>query len=110
MSTVTYAHPVAGASAPTAAKAARFNLLTATVNMADGDTTATITHNWRLSTAKLAKLFPLVTVYAAVAGTAAAILSVALTDSLTVTLTKVSAAGSGGTFVVILQRPHTIVS
>jgi hypothetical protein len=78
--------------------------------MGDTDTTVVVTHNWRLSTAKLAKLFPLVSIYWTLPGTAAAIVSVALTNSLAVTITKVSATGSGGTFTVILQRPHSIVS
>lgn len=108
--TITYAHPVAGATAPTAAQASRFNLLTCKVLMADADTQAVITHNWRVSTAKLAKLFPLACVYTETPGTAAAILSIKHTNSVAVTLTKDTAVGSGGTFVVVLHRPHSIVS
>jgi len=109
-STVTYAHPVSGTTAPTAAQAARANSLTAQVNFADGDTVATVTHNWQLSAANLAKQYPFVQWYWQTAGTAVCTLQVALTNSVAVTVTKLStAAGTGGTLCVVLQRPYSTI-
>lgn len=107
--TITYKHPVSGTTAPTLAEALAANSLVAELVAADADTTAAIVHNWKLSTAELNKYFPLVGYYVSGAGTANPIVSFALSDSSTVTMTKVSAAGSGGTYVVVLSRPHTLV-
>lgn len=110
MSTVTYAYPVSGNTAPTAVQAFNSNMLTANVVMVDADTTAVLTHNWNLSTAQLANLWPTIQYYAGVAGTVVPILSFALTNSVSVTMTKVSASGSNGTYVVILMRPHSLIT
>lgn len=106
---VTYAYPVAGTTAPTVAQALSANAVTATVAMLDADTTATITHNWQLSVAQLANLFPLVSYYVSSKGTAMPILQVALTNSVSVTLTKTTDAGGGGTYTFALLRPHSII-
>lgn len=108
--TVTYAYPVSGTTPPTSAQAVNSNLLTATVNAADGDTTWTITHNWGLSAAQLANLWPLVHVYVQVSGTAGPLITAALTNSNVVTFGKSSSAGTGGTYVVELQRPHSLIT
>ena len=107
--TVTYAYPVTGTVAPTVAQARHCNALTAKVVFADGDTTATITHNWQESTTALAELSPWCRVYNDTLGTALPYLSFVLTDSVSVALLKAAGNGTGGTFVVILERPHSIV-
>jgi hypothetical protein len=107
--TPTYAYPVSGTTAPTAAQAALVNVQTVQVNFADADTTGTITHNWAFSAAALARLEPLVQIYQNAGGTPSPLLIVTLATN-TVVLTKQStAAGSGGTVTVILQRPHSIL-
>jgi hypothetical protein len=106
--TVTYAYPVAGATAPTAAQALLVNSVTAQVNMADADTTATVTHNFGLAAADPANLFPLVDINVSSPGTVVPILSVVLTNTNAVVINKVSAAGSGGTYNVLIQKPHSI--
>jgi len=107
--TVTYVYPVSGTVAPTAIQAAAANAFTAQVFMADGETTVAVTHNWQVSAADLAKLFPVPIAYVSSPGTAVPIVSVALTNSVAVTINKVSAAGSGGTFNVVLFRPHSMM-
>lgn len=110
VATVTYNFPVAGATAPTVAQAAGCNSLTCQVNMADADTTGTITHNWQLTTAQLANLWPLISVRGQDSGTGSPVLSFALTNSVAVTVTKQTNAGSGGTYVVTLLRPHSMIT
>jgi hypothetical protein len=86
-------------------------MLTAQVNFGDTDTIATITHNWQLSTAQLANLWPTIKSYLNTnGGTLLPILTWALTNSVAVTITKVSATGSGGTTTVVLERPHSIIT
>lgn len=110
MATVTYAYPVAGSVAPTAAQAFNSNMLTATIVANDADTTAVVTHNWGLSTAQLNNLWPTLQWYTSVASTVLPIISWALTNSVSVTMTKVSASGSNGTYVVILMRPQSMIT
>lgn len=106
MSTVVYAWPIAGATAPTAAQALLANLFTGTAAFSDADTVAVITHNLKLTAAQLAFLFPLVTFVFSVAGTLGVNYAVALTDSSTVTITKASTAtGSGSTLSWQIARP-----
>lgn len=106
--TVTYAYPVAGGTAPTSKQAKRRNMLTATVIMADGETAAVVTHNWGLSNAELADLFPVVTWNYVTPGTSPALLSFSRATNA-VTINKGTGTGSGGTFEVNLERPHTII-
>lgn len=115
-STVTYTYPVAGTVAPTTAQMLNANIVIAKVNMADADTTATITTNFGNSqplpppaTTDVASLFPLISVYQLNSGTAYPLITFALTDSNTVTMTKSTAAGGGGTVVVQLMRPNTLI-
>lgn len=111
MSTVVYAYPVSGATAPTQLQALNCNMLTATVQFSDADTTATITHNWKLTAAQLANLWPVVASYISTAGTLAVNYTFALTDSSTVTVAKASTAtGAGSTLTVNLQRPHSMIT
>lgn len=106
--TVNYAYPLAGTVAPTAAQNAPYTTLTAQCITADADTGVIIKHNWALANA--ADLFPLVSFYVNVLGTAAPSLTATLTDSNTVSVGKATTAGTGCTFTVTLLRPHTILA
>lgn len=110
--TVTYAYPVAGTVAPTVAQAAAENMLTATVVIgADTDTTTLVTHNWQLTTAQLANNWPVVIGPTPnVIGTAQCTIAVVLTNSVAITLNKGNVAGSAGTYIVTLLRPHSIIT
>lgn len=107
--TVTYKYPVSGLVAPTAQQVRVLSMVTATLNWGDTDTSATITHNFGLSSAELADLFPVPVVYAiALNGSPSAPAPfVNLTDGNTITITKSSVTNSGGTFNVVVFRPHT---
>lgn len=105
--TIIQTWPIAG-TFPTSQQAVSFNTQTSRVVFADADTVAVLTHNWGISAAQLAAFFPLIDFYAQNAGTAGTTLpqlTFALTDSNTVTINKTAATGSGGTYVVTLQRP-----
>jgi hypothetical protein len=106
--TVTYAFPVSGITAPTAIVMSKHAMLTATVAMADADTTATITHNWGLSTAQLADRFPVIIWNYVTAGTVPALLTFSRAANA-VTVTKPNLANTGGTYEFTLLRPHTII-
>jgi hypothetical protein len=79
------------------------------VVFADADTTATFTHNLQVTTAELNAGFPIPIIYPGTNGTAALTCSVALTNSVAITITKANVAGSGGTFIVTVLRPHTLI-
>jgi len=106
--TVTYTYPVAGVTAPTAVQALAVNTIVATVEGADADTATLITHNFLMSTADLAFLFPTVVVRQSASGTAASTVIIALTNSVAITFTKATGAGNSGTWVVTITRPHSI--
>ena len=107
---VAYADPVIGVTAPTAAQASQAQSITAVVTFVDGDTIATITHNWGLTSAQLAKLRPWVTHYYTMGPGVFPQLAFVLGTN-TVTINKGSTAGtSGGTLNVVLQRPWSPLS
>ena len=99
-----------GTTAPTTSQAQVVNSIIAQVFMADTDTTATITHNFQLTAAQLAALYPWICWYVAQFTSSNVqvqpLLSFALGTN-TVTITKASATSSGGTYNVIVQRPWT---
>lgn len=103
--TKTYYWPVQGTTDPTVNESLFQTDVVVDVNMADGDTSATITHNWQLSTTALARGLPLAQIYTVSGGTAIASLRLAITNSIAVTLSKDGGTGSGGTFRVILRKP-----
>ena len=110
--TVTYEHPVAGIVAPTAVEAK--GIVNANViATADGDTTATITHNFGLSADEIAAGWPAVVITPLLQ--AVAVVSAWAVTSVTtntVVLTKGVGAGSGNVGAqlrVSVQRPHSIV-
>ena len=108
--TITYADPVIGATAPTQAQASAAQSVTATVYLADGDTTATITHNWQLTAAQLAKLRPWVIVLPMAGMTVYPGLTWALATNTVVVSKASTATGSGGTINVVLMRPWSPMS
>ncbi len=108
--TVTYERPVQGTTAPTAAQSANCNMVTAQVFMDQTDTTAVVVHNFGISTTDLAQLFPVPVVYYRNANTAPVVVSIDISNTNQITITKVSANGSQGTFNVIILRPNTIIT
>ncbi len=107
---ITYVYPVAGGTVPpTVAQAAAVAMVVAQVSMADTDTTTLVTHDFGMSLADGTFMFPLVIAYIQTAGTALPILSVQLTNTLAITVTKNNAAGTGGTYLVTILRPHSII-
>ena len=106
---ITYTNPATGTFAPTAAQVQNVNTLTAQVTMGDTDTSAPIVTNFASSAGDLAELFPDVNAYQVTPpGTLMPVLTFAL-GANTVTMTKVSATGSNGTFNVTVARPHSII-
>ena len=108
--TVTYQWPVANTTvAPTAAQSNY--LVNGTFNWADADTIATITHNFGLSTAEITALFPVTTLVidSTNTGTGLQAGTIAISKATnTVTLTKPSAAGTGGTWQFSLMKLQSI--
>lgn len=96
---------------PTAVQASYINFLSVLVSAADADTSIVIVHNWGLSAADLTAGCPYIDVKVDVAGTATPTLSNFYTGSAanTLTITKANAAGSGGTYIVKLLKPNTMI-
>ncbi len=109
---VTYQYPPAvagGTTAPTAAQVANLSLVTAQVSLVDTSTSVVITHNFGLSLAQGSNQFPIAWAVCQTPGTAIPAISIALTNSIAITLSKLSAAGAGGTWVVYIMRPNTVI-
>lgn len=106
VATIIQTWPIAG-TFPTSAQAVNYNTQISRVVMADGDTIAVLTHNWMIPAAQLAAFFPLISFYVENVGATYPPVSFALTDSNTVTVNKSGTTGSGGTYVVTLQRPYS---
>lgn len=105
---VTYTYPVAGTVPPTAVQG-QVNACNATVAWLDADTVALITHNFGLAATDPAALFPFISISVNTAGTALPIAAVTFTNTNSITLTKSTAAGSGGTINVQLLRPQSMI-
>ena len=100
------------ATAPTAAQASLFSLLTAKFQMTDTETSCTFTHNWGLSGTETNQYFPIPSAIMGFAnlGTAGGnSWGVSTYGANTIVLTKGSTTGSGGTFTVQFFRPTTVV-
>lgn len=99
--------------APTAAQAQQTNAMQALVGFTDTDTTWVFTHNWGLTAAQAAALFPeviinLVSGQQAVGTAVYPVIAVNVTSNTNlVTFTKVAATGSGQTVSIVLRRPAT---
>jgi hypothetical protein len=99
--------------APTAAQAQQVNVMQALAGFTDTDTTWTFTHNWGLSAAQAAALFPEVIMNIVTSGGQASPVAPVIGVNVTsnpnlVTFTKVQATGSGCTMSVVLRRPNSI--
>jgi len=109
--TVNYNWPVLGGTtvAPTAAQSNY--LVMGTFTWLDADTTVTMTHNFGLSATELTALFPITSLIidstSTGTGLQAGTIAVSKATNI-VTLTKVSAAGTGGTWQFVLQKRHSI--
>lgn len=110
--TIGYTYPVAGVTAPTAGQAANCNMVCGTIIAdADGDTTATVTHNMALTAAQLAAFTPLPAIYAV---TAAGRISAWIPTSLTANAcvyTKTTTSGSGAApiqAIFQIARPNSL--
>jgi len=112
--TVTYLHPVAGVTAPTALQSLNTQSVVAdVVATADADTTATITHNFGLSAAELNSGSPVIDFIPLISQALTALSGWAVTAIATnsITLTKLTSTGSGNASAqlrVTIMRPHSI--
>lgn len=109
--TVTYLYPATGTTPPTQAQMMLQNLLTVEINALDADTQGVLTHNWQLSAAETGFYRPVIATKYLVRETAGDFLTWALpaSNANSLTFNKTSGSGTGGTFVVDLLRPHTII-
>lgn len=100
-------------TAPTAAQASQVNLQTALVAIGDAETFAQFTHNWGLPASFPSFLFPLIFYRQSDIGTGPSTALAALTFSIAntnvVTVLKVAGVGNGGSFIVTLMRPTTLI-
>jgi hypothetical protein len=110
--TVTYQYPVAGVTAPTTAQGLKSNTCRGTIaKSADGDTTATITHNMGISTAALALGQPEVTLTGLLVQATLSLPFITYTSGNVVTVTMQTTATSGTANPQIqffIRRPHSI--
>ena len=102
--------PTLGGTVPPTAKEAQYlNELSVKAWAQDSDTSIVVVHNWGLSTEEIAAGFPLVNVRLLTAGTDVPLFTAWSSAADAVTITKANAAGSGGTVILDLLRPHTII-
>jgi hypothetical protein len=107
----TFLVPNTGTFAPTAAQVSisTLNTVVAQAVFADADTVATITHNLNISAADIAKGYPRITPYLVAGGTFPVMLAFVQTFN-SITVNKPSTAvGSAGTWVIIIDRPHSFI-
>jgi hypothetical protein len=114
--TVTYGYAGAASNtttAPTAAQSSMLNLITAQLALGDTETTANITHNWGLPASAPSMFFPIVSyVMQANSGaqTAVPALTFSWLNTNVLVVNKLNANLSGGTFILTLMRPHSILA
>lgn len=103
--------PVSSTVAPTLIQALGFNSLAAVVEMStSADSTATITHNWGQSTNQVTLRQPWISAYQTAGGTGIPVVTFSVANTNAVVMGKATTDGATGTWVVILQRPNTIVT
>jgi hypothetical protein len=95
-----------GTVAPTLAQAALLNSVSATVILADADTTATLVHNLNLPAAAVTALGPWVNWYWTTAGTGLLAFTLGATNLV---IGKGAGTGSGGTFNIVVSRPNSFI-
>lgn len=110
---VTYAFPVSGVTAPTAVQASQVPTQTAQVFFADTDTQAVVTHNWGLPASFPGFLFPECIMTKSLGGGSDSSFATGFTFGLTntnsITINKLSiGTGSGGTYNLVLRKPHSV--
>ena len=97
-----------GTTAPTAAQAYTVNSQVIQVLFGDADTTAAVTHNFGVTSAQLAAFQPYVSFVAGTLTTPStgtlAVLTFGWTSANVLTVSKTSNTGTGGTYVVTVQR------
>lgn len=104
--TVTYVWPVAGATPPTAAQAARHNSVVVDIVYLAADASCVITHNMQLPNATGLNGIPKITWFPTALGSAAVLPFFAFTSATTITADKASTgANSGMTIRVHIERP-----
>jgi hypothetical protein len=104
-------YQVSTTTAPTAAQAYYIQALKVLLTAGDADTTCTITTNFNLSAAEQTNLYPDISYIPNKdsLGTVAPVLLFTATTN-TITLVKANTvAGSGGSYLVTISRPSTIV-
>lgn len=111
---VTYINPNSGTVPPTAVQMLPLSRVVALVSFADGDTTALITHNMNIPLVSSPSQHgqnsgnPIVIVGLTTPGTAGSLISF-VRGTNTLAITKLStAAGSGGTFEIQIERYEPI--
>jgi hypothetical protein len=111
---------VSSTTPPTALQASRITTIVATVFLDTSDTTVSVVHNWGLPQLDQQLLFPLVWFYpTALAGQGTAVTNPGIeidlpaastTPANSITVNKSgTGASTGGTYNVVLLRPHTIM-
>jgi hypothetical protein len=110
--TVTYLDPSTAATTtpPSTTQAAHTPAVTAQIVLGDADTTATVTHDFQISTAQLALLRPWLRIVPLVIGTAYPALSWALNTNTVVITKGNTTTGSGGTYECVIERPGPLVT
>jgi hypothetical protein len=122
MSTLSYLFPVTASTPPSQAVMANHSLFVADVFLDDGDTTVLVTHNMQISSADIARGFPLLRTAVSTAASALVplILSpvpisgfgnitplTAAVATNSVTLVKDAGGGTGGTIRLVMERPYS---
>jgi hypothetical protein len=105
---------ISSTTGPTAAQAAVTQEIVVQVNMALADTQALITHNWQFSASEATNFFrpqvlgPYWINGPVGGGTSAPFVSFDWTNTNVLKVNKLGVAGTEGTFVLYLRRPHSI--
>lgn len=115
--TVTYCWPGGSTgqstTAPTAVQASQVTMMTAAVAIGDAETFALFTHNWGLSASFPSFLFPVIQYRQSDFGTGPSTqlgnLTFNISNTNVITINKLAGVGNGGTFIVTLMRPHSLV-
>ena len=101
------------ATNPTAAAASQVNMQQALVALGDAETFALFTHNWGLPASFPTFLFPVVMYRQSDIGTGPSTqlgnLTFILSNTNGVGIQKVAGVGSGGSFIVTLLRPTSLI-
>jgi hypothetical protein len=98
-----------GTTPPTLAQAQNEGMLNVQLNWADADTTATLTHNWNFSAAEQTALLPIVDIFPTQSNTQTTVVAVTAQGTNSVTVGKGANAGSGGTYVIQMLRPNSLI-